>query len=188
MKPSRTPTSAVILLPALLCLIGGRAAAEMPTTAPAATQPAISIETHFSPEEEIAPTIVKLIDGAQRSIDVAAFAFTHPDIASALVRAHQRGVRARFLMDYMQSRLKECRADELIAAGIDVHTRHRRGYQHSKYIVIDDAILLTGSYNFATSADDRNTENLLVIRNAPQTVKGFLDDFQMLWADSLVKK
>ena len=47
--------------------------------------------------------------------------------------------------------------------------------------------MLTGSYNFTTSADDRNTENLLVIRNAPDVMKAFVTDYQTLRADSLVK-
>lgn len=158
-----------------------------PTTAPETTQPSVIIETHFSPKEEIALTIIKLMDGAEQSIDIAAFAFTHPDISAAAIRAHQRGVKVRLLMDYTQSRLKNCRATDLIDAGIEVRTRHRRGFQHNKYIVIDEMILLTGSYNFTTSADARNTENLLVIRNAPEIVKAFLDDYQTLNADSLRK-
>ena len=40
-------------------------------------------------------------------------------------------------------------------------------------MVIDESIITTGSYNFTVSADKRNTENLLVIRNAPQVVKAF---------------
>ena len=178
------------MVPILCLFIATLACAEAPTTAPAAptTQPAVWIETRFSPEEDIAPTIVKLIDAAQQSVDLAAFSFTHPDIADAVIRAHQRGVRVRFLMDYTQSRLKSCRAVDLINAGIEVRTRRRRGFQHNKYIVIDGTTLLSGSYNFTTSADDRNTENLLVIRNAPQVIKAFLEDYQTLRADSVIKK
>ena len=36
--------------------------------------------------------------------------------------------------------------------------------------------------------DDRNTENLMVIRNAPDIVKGFLEDYQALRRDSLRKE
>lgn len=161
--------------------------AHAPTTASATTQPGISVETHFSPAEEIALTVVRVIDGAQHSVDMAAFSFSHPDITAALVRSHQRGVRVQFLMDYTQSRLATCRANDLLQAGIEVRTRHRRGFQHNKYVIIDESIVLTGSYNFTNSADDRNTENLLVIRNAPGVVRGFADDYRALRAGSLIK-
>src|SRR5437764_13939479 len=119
----------------ILTLLAGRALGQAPTTTPApttrpapTTQSGISVEAHFSPEEQVAPTIVKLIDNARHTVDIAAFSFTHPDIAAAAVRAHQRGVRVRFLMDYTQSRLTYCRAADLIDAGIEVRTRHRRGF------------------------------------------------------------
>ncbi len=184
-KPASGKFAAAALL-AILTVAADRASSQTPTTAPAPTtsrsavDSRVSVESHFSPEEEIAKTVVKMIDGAQRSIDVAAFTFSHPDISNALIRAHQRDVRVHFLMDYTQSRLTTCRAPDLINAGIEVRTRHRRGFQHNKYIVIDDAIVLTGSYNFTTAADNRNTENLLVIRNAPELVRSFLKDYEIL--------
>src|SRR5687768_5178348 len=74
-----------------------------PTTAPAsapATQAGVIIETYFSPKDKIGPIIVKLIDGAERSLDIAAFTFSHRDITHAIIRADQRGVKIRFVMDY----------------------------------------------------------------------------------------
>src|SRR6266705_3321017 len=98
--------SHLLRLPIVLALLAPSALlAETPTSAPATRQPATTqprpiIETHFSPEEQIAPTIVKLIDGAQKTLDIAAFSFTHPDIAAATVRARRRGVRVQIIMDY----------------------------------------------------------------------------------------
>ena len=170
------------------------ATAPFPTTAPAPTtargptsQPGLIIETYFSPKHRIAPIIVKLIDNAERSLDVAAYTFSHRDIALAIIRAHERGVRIRFVMDYTQSRLVTCRAIDLIDAGIEVRTRHRRGFQHNKYIIIDQAIVLTGSFNFAPSADDRNTENVVVLRNAPEVLAAFVANHDTLMADTLLK-
>jgi phosphatidylserine/phosphatidylglycerophosphate/cardiolipin synthase-like enzyme len=181
MKPHIQRLSAALLLSMIVPLLAHTA---QPTTAPATTQPAISIETHFSPEEEIAPTIVKLIDGCQHTLDIAAFAFTHPDIANAIIRAHQRGVAVRMVMDLKNATARDSRIPDLIKAGIEVRIRHKVGDQHSKYLVIDQSIVVTGSFNFTVRADERNSENLLVIRNAPNVVKAFLYDFQILNEDS----
>jgi phosphatidylserine/phosphatidylglycerophosphate/cardiolipin synthase-like enzyme len=179
---------AAVLLLSVSALVVSASFSETPTTAVApaiapivaTTQPTISIEAHFSPEEEIAPTIVKLIDGSQHSLDIAVYAFTHADIAAAVIRAHQRGVRVRMVMDLKNASGRDSCIPDLIKAGIEVRIRHKDGDQHSKYLVIDQAIVVTGSYNFTVRADERNSENVVVIRNAPNVVKAFSDDYQTL--------
>jgi phosphatidylserine/phosphatidylglycerophosphate/cardiolipin synthase-like enzyme len=52
-------------------------------------------------------------------------------------------------------------------------------------MVMDQSIVMTGSYNFTEGADERNSESLLVIRNAPNVVKAFSDDYKAVRADSL---
>jgi hypothetical protein len=59
---------------------------------------------------------------AQQPVKVAAFA--HADLAPP--PSPSAACWIRFLMDYAQSLLKECRATDLIKAGIEVRTRHRR--------------------------------------------------------------
>jgi len=179
--------SSALSVLALILLACAGATAEPPATAPA-TQPAISIETYFSPQDEIAPIIVRLIDATEKSLDIAAFTFSHREITLAIIRAHERGVKIRFVMDYTQSRLITCRAIDLIEAGIEVRTRRRRGFQHNKYIVFDGEVVLTGSYNFSATADARNTENVLVIRNAPQIVSAFVQNHDSILADTLKKE
>ena len=36
---------------------------------------------------------------------------------------------------------------------------------HNKIMIIDDAIVITGSFNFTKAAQERNAENLLVLRD-----------------------
>lgn len=184
----------------VVAVIASCATAQPPTTTPATrptTRPATvpttapvrgSIESYFSPKDKIAPIVVQLIDDAQHTLDIAAFTFSHRDVAQAIVRAHQRGVKIRFVMDYTQSRLVTCRAIDLIEAGIEVRTRRRRGFQHNKYLIIDGEIVMTGSFNFSASADNLNTENVLVIRDAPEIVAAFAANHDAILANTLHKK
>ena len=195
MKSKLSAFAASVLLLGISALFVGESLSQIPTTAVApttapmlaTTQPAISIEPHLSPEQEIAPTIVKLIDNAQHSLDIAAFAFTHPDIANAVVRAHQRGVKVRMVMDMVNEREKNSLAPELIKAGIPLRVRHKRGFQHSKYPIIDKSIIVTGSFNFTTSADERNAENIVIVRNALDAEKQFSEDYKLLVTDSVIE-
>ena len=185
----RIDSSTIVRLVLLLALLACVARGEQPATreAPPATRPGAVIEAYFSPKHAIAPMMVQLIDTAEHTLDVAAFTFSHRDISMAIIRAHERGVKVRFLMDYTQSRLVTCRAIDLIEAGIEVRTRHRRGFQHNKYLIIDGAIVVTGSFNFAPSADNRNTENVVVFRHAPDIVAAFIANHDAILKDTLVK-
>ncbi len=103
------------------------------------------------------------------------------------IRAHQRGVKVRMVMDMVNEREKNSLAPEQIKVGIPLRVRHKRGFQHSKYLIIDQSIIVTGSFNFTVSADERNAENIVVIRNATDAEKQFADDYQLLVADSVIE-
>jgi phosphatidylserine/phosphatidylglycerophosphate/cardiolipin synthase-like enzyme len=49
---------------------------------------------------------------------------------------------------------------------------------HNKLMIIDEKIVVTGSYNFTRQAEDANAENLLVIRNNRELVEKYLQYFE----------
>jgi len=53
---------------------------------------------------------------------------------------------------------------------------------HNKFAIIDNRILLTGSYNWTFSANHRNDENLMVI-NDPVVISRYQNYFEKLWFD-----
>jgi phosphatidylserine/phosphatidylglycerophosphate/cardiolipin synthase-like enzyme len=52
---------------------------------------------------------------------------------------------------------------------------------HHKVFIIDGQIVVTGSYNFSRSAEERNDENLLVIHNAA-IASLYQDEFDKIYA------
>ena len=50
-------------------------------------------------------------------------------------------------------------------AGIPVKIDSAHDIAHNKIMIIDGEIVITGSFNFTKSAEDKNAENLLVIRD-----------------------
>ena len=44
---------------------------------------------------------------------------------------------------------------------------------HNKVIVIDSATVITGSFNFTKGAEEKNAENLNVIKEAPELVQAY---------------
>ena len=54
---------------------------------------------------------------------------------------------------------------------------------HNKFVIIDDKLLLTGSFNWSFSAVYKNSENIMVTGN-PEIVNPYIDNFEMLWDSS----
>jgi len=50
----------------------------------------------------------------------------------------------------------------LEAAGVPVRNDSNRALVHDKIAIVDGYIVRTGSYNWSSSAEERNNENLLV--------------------------
>ncbi len=145
---------------------------------------ASQVESFFCPEEACASQLIKKIDSAEKSIYVAIFSFTNDDIASALIRAKERGVEVKVVFDYDQSKSDYSDDEKLADAGIEVRRRDGSGYMHNKFCVIDEAIVSTGSFNYSENADNKNDENLLFIFSKDLAVR-FLDEFNELWEQSL---
>ncbi len=120
------------------------------------------IKIFFSPKGGIAEEIIKQIDNAQEYIDIAIYSFTSEPIAEAIIRAKNRGVEIRILMDKGQSQGKYSKYELFLDNGIIIIQDRHAGIMHNKIILIDGRILFTGSYNLSNSAEEKNEENLLM--------------------------
>lgn len=156
-----------ITLVCLLCL---------PVCQPAVAAPPPAIEVHFSPKGGCTDTVVKELGNAKKMILVQAYSFTSAPIAKALVDAHNRGVDVRVILDKGQRTAKYSSADFVAHAGILTLIDSRHAIAHNKVMVIDGETVITGSFNFTRAAEERNAENLLVIRD-----KAIADKYTSNW-------
>ena len=121
---------------------------------------------YFTPPANAAAAIVKAIDASDREVLVQAYGFTHNGIAQALVRAHQRGVSVRVLLDKKSDASNRYVIEVLNNAHIQLREDGQHAIAHNKVMVIDQSIVITGSFNFTNSAATRNAENFLVLKSA----------------------
>ena len=113
-------------------------------------------------------TIAADIDKAQQSLDVASFDFDLPLIAAALRRAQERGVLVRVVVDGENLETPEVAqvVSELEDADIGVTVDQREAFMHNKFIVIDRAVVWTGSWNLTVNDTFRNDNNMLRLADA----------------------
>jgi len=125
----------------------------------------VSVECYFAPEDGVQGEIIDEIDDAREHIDFMAFAFTSREIANAMAARMKKGVRVRGLFETRNAASKYSRAEFLAEQGAEIHLDTNEYTMHHKVIVVDGATTVTGSYNFSSSAEERNDENVLIIHS-----------------------
>jgi len=65
-------------------------------------------------------------------------------------------------------------------AGLPVRQDGNGSFLHDKIIIIDNSIIVTGSLNYSTNADESNEENVLILDNA-EIAALYLQEFDKLW-------
>ncbi len=135
------------------------------------------VEVWFSPDDGAARRIEDLILGAQESVEVLAFSFTLDPMWDALLSRAAEGVRVRGVIEADQAGDQAARLAETFAAGLDIRLDGNPRNMHHKVIIIDGSVVITGSYNFSTSAEENNDENVLIIHSQP-AASLFLIEFE----------
>lgn len=135
------------------------------------------VEVYFSPRNGATAAIVREIDRARSEIRVQAYSFTSAPIAQALLKAHTRGIRVEVILDKSQRTGKYSSSTFLMNARIPTYIDAEHAIAHNKIILIDRSVVITGSFNFTKAAEEKNAENLLIIRSA-DLVKPYLDNWQ----------
>ena len=151
----------VSLLIGLLGVIGAPVCAQ-------SDNPDLAVEVlgvYFTPPALVAGAIINAIDASEREVLVQAYGFTHNGIAQALVRAHQRGVLVRVLLDKKSAKSNRYVISILQQAQMDVRQDGKHAIAHNKVMVIDLNKVITGSFNFTNSAATRNAENFLILKS-----------------------
>ncbi|PIT77245.1 hypothetical protein B9Z41_08985 [Limnohabitans sp. JirII-31] len=151
---------------------------------PATPTTAEVLGVYFTPPAGAAGAIVKAIDASEREVLVQAYGFTHNAIAQALLRAHARGVVVRVLLDLKSDHTNRYVIDLLNQGHVSMREDGKHAIAHNKVMVIDESVVITGSFNFTNSAETRNAENFLILRS-PEVANQYKAQWQTHWAHSV---
>lgn len=137
-----------------------------------------TVDVFFSPRGGATDAIVSEIASARSEILVQAYSFTSVPVAKALLDARKRGVRIEVVLDKSQRRERYSSADFLVHGGIPTYIDDRHSIAHNKIMIFDRNTLITGSFNFTKAAEEKNAENLLVIRKNRPLVDRYLRNLE----------
>jgi len=183
--PSRNIFTPLILLASMLCTLAAIPAHAF-QPAKSAAEVNSDIQVFFTPGDDAAGNIIKVINDARQQVLVQTFSFTHPGIAQALIAAHKRGVDVKLIADLDQTRkIRQNKIATMAAAGVPVWLDGEHNGAHNKVMIIDadsadiaHVSIITGSYNFTNAAQYRNAENVLLIRSNRSLAKAYQRNWQ----------
>jgi phosphatidylserine/phosphatidylglycerophosphate/cardiolipin synthase-like enzyme len=139
------------------------------------------IHVLFSPEDGVVDRIIAFVQGAQTSIRFLAFSFTDYPLADAMRQRAAAGVDVAGVFEKVGSDTEAAELDTLYCAHIPVRQDGNGGFMHDKVIIIDGHIVITGSLNFSSSADEDNDENVIILDNA-EIAALYLQEFERVYA------
>jgi phosphatidylserine/phosphatidylglycerophosphate/cardiolipin synthase-like enzyme len=140
----------------------------------------VTIENYFSPKDKPRNRIVEYLNNARSSIRFMAFSFTDDAIKDAMVERLNAGVTVQGVFEKRNANGVGAEFAPLQEAGVEVYEDGNCYTMHHKVIIIDDRIVITGSYNFTGRAEDTNDENLIIIDD-PAIAQQFLQEFDRVY-------
>lgn len=128
------------------------------------------VSLYFSPSDHTTMHIGTAISTAQHTVAGCIMTLTRKDLADSLIAKKNKGEKVRIVVDNNSDQGNQI--SYLQAANVDIHVKtFSPGILHHKYVVMDgdqitgNPIVVTGSHNWSSSAENSNDENTLIIQS-----------------------
>jgi phosphatidylserine/phosphatidylglycerophosphate/cardiolipin synthase-like enzyme len=129
-------------------------------------QDGIEVQVMFSPEDDPADVLLETINGAKSSIRFMTFSFTLDQIGAAVLDRANDGVNVRGIFEVRGSQTEYSELPLLFCAGLPIFQDGNSRTFHHKVFIIDEEIVVTGSFNISSNATSSNDENMVIVHDA----------------------
>jgi len=140
----------------------------------------VTYETYFCPEDDCRGKVLEKIRLANKSIYFITFSFTDGGIASEILLKRDLDIKG-----ILESR--QCSKHSvwklLEYQGLDVQKDSNPNSMHHKVFIIDEEIVITGSYNPTKNGNEKNDENVLIIHNK-EIAQEYVAEFNVIYSAS----
>lgn len=145
-----------------------------------------NIEVYMGPQEVGGPdnlkkSIIDFIDSTKKRLDIAVQELESTEIAWAIIRARQRKVKVRLVLegDYLTvtralskpfdligvNEVNRQIHDAILRSKINVKTDYNPKIFHQKFIIRDGEAVLTGSTNFTDTGTSTNLNHVFIVHD-----------------------
>ncbi|MFB7155749.1 MULTISPECIES: phospholipase D-like domain-containing protein [unclassified Lysinibacillus] len=132
--------------------------------------------------------LLQAINRANKTLDIAIYNIEDPKIAQAILDAKERGVRVRVITDASKATKKSQVKilEQFQQYQIEVKVPSSRK-MHLKMAIIDEQMIVLGSYNYTEASAYENIEQLLTLSNE-ELAKEWTILFSKLWTQNELVK
>ncbi|MCB1139554.1 MAG: lamin tail domain-containing protein [Leptospiraceae bacterium] len=114
-------------------------------------------------DKEVDLQLVRMIDEAESTIDMAVYNFSRTSVIDALIRAEDRGIQVRMVGDVDETITSGYQS--ILRSNIPISLGNSSAIQHNKFAVIDKKYLFSGTGNMTDSGFIRNNNNFLILES-----------------------
>jgi len=145
------------------------------------------VEVLFSPERSIKKRLLKEVESTTSTLELAVHDITSFDMAQALLKAKQRGVKVRIIADSKQAKMRSSQITYLIHQGIPVKVLggKEKGVMNHRFAIFDGKRVITGSYGWSDPSGKWNFENILILSDS-ELLTSYQREFDRLWREKRV--
>jgi phosphatidylserine/phosphatidylglycerophosphate/cardiolipin synthase-like enzyme len=135
----------------------------------------VYVENYFSPVDDVMNKLAAYVNAAQKSVRFMAFTYTDHRLSDAMISRAKDGVKVEGVIENRGA--SNGALIPLVCAGLPVKVDGNKYTMHHKVIIIDDSMVITGSFNFTNAADTANDDNILVI-HSPEIAALYNQEFE----------
>ena len=143
------------------------------------------INIYFCPEDDCAEKVKEELEKVQKTIHFMTFSFTNEKIANVLLMKNLENISVSGVMEARQVS-KYSVFNQLKQNGIAVFKDKNPANMHHKVFIIDSEVVITGSFNPTSGGDNKNDENVLIIKDKV-IAQLFEEEFRKVYAEANVE-
>jgi hypothetical protein len=132
--------------------------------------------------DDIRRQILSELDQAEKEIRVAIYWFTNHDLFNKLCQKREAGIKVSLIVhnDFINNRENGLDFQKFINLGGELYFSNPDSPMHNKFCVVDEKSLINGSYNWTYFAENKNNENVLLIKDEEEIIHAFISEFDFL--------
>jgi phosphatidylserine/phosphatidylglycerophosphate/cardiolipin synthase-like enzyme len=135
------------------------------------------VQVHF---KDIQLNIIRYINLAETDLKIAVAWFNNSIIFDCLINKLKEIKISLIISNDGNNYGNEINFQHFINKGGLLYLPYDNKLMHNKYLIIDNKIILTGSYNFTYGAERLNHENLIIIENNKSISDSYITNFDRL--------
>lgn len=145
-----------------------------------------TVESYFSPSDNTTDEIESSFYSADNDIEFCILSYTRNELGTAIRNEHSAGTLEHGIMENINDNGSEYAW--LVGQGVNLLADNHSTALHHKYAVVDagdvnsDPLVVTGSHNWTTAAEEDNDENTLIIHDA-DIANLYLQEFTARWCE-----